>query len=71
MEVQVRLRLRNGTRGQLMAFGDIDACEECLFGVDGPSQTCDECELGDCYVPAEDSLVRDAKFQRYLMTEAA
>ena len=54
-----------------MPFGDFDACEECIFGVDGPSQTCDECELGDCFVPAEEDRVRDKKFNRYMMMDAA
>lgn len=54
-----------------MPFGNFDACEECIFGVDGSSQTCDECELGDCFMPAEEDRVRDKKFNRYMMMEVA
>lgn len=54
-----------------MAYGDIDACDVCLFGVDGPSETCQDCDMGDCFTPAEEDHIRDRKYQRYMMTEAA
>lgn len=55
----------------MMAFGDVDACEGCIFGVNGPTQTCDECELGDCFVPAEEDRICDKKFNRYQLLEVA
>lgn len=54
-----------------MAYGDFEVCGECIFGIDGASTTCDECEMGDCFSPAEEDCIRDKKLNLYLMTPEA
>lgn len=54
-----------------MAYGDLEACNECLFGMDGASDTCDDCDMGECFVPAETDQLRDKKLNRYMKMEAA